>query len=119
MKLARKSGAQVERPPKNLRNKKGDVDVIARYTFPWYAVGFQVKKHGDGSKTDEFGVSQIIEAIRDEQLEIDIGCVVTTANDFADDAKVLAAGAPGGAVRLIARNELTQWLLSSGISFLE
>jgi predicted Mrr-cat superfamily restriction endonuclease len=118
MKLVAKSGAHVERPPKNLPNKKGDADVVARHVFPSFTVGYQVKKHYDQSQTGEDAIQQIIDALGDEQLGIDIGCVVTTAPGFTEKAKALAAAAPRGPIRLIARDELIQRILSVGISSL-
>jgi predicted Mrr-cat superfamily restriction endonuclease len=119
MKLAAKGGAQVEQPAKNLPRKRGDADVVARYTFPRYAIGYQVKKHNDESKTDEFAVQQIMEAMQDEQLSIDIGCVVTTASDFTLGAKALASSSMVGPVRLMNRSDLVYWVLSAGMSSLQ
>jgi predicted Mrr-cat superfamily restriction endonuclease len=117
MQLASKGGAQVDRPPKNLADKKGDADVIARYTFPPFAIGYQVKKHGDKSKTDEYAVTQIIEAMEDERLAIDLGYVVTTATEFTEGAKILATGSTRP-VRLMTRDDLVHWVLYAGISSL-
>lgn len=116
MQLASKGGAQVDRPPKNLADKKGDADVIARYTFPTYAIGYQVKKHS--GQTGKDAVQQITEAMEDEQLGIDVGCVVTTAEKFTDEAKTLAAGSTVGPVRLMTRDDLVHWVLYAGISSL-
>jgi predicted Mrr-cat superfamily restriction endonuclease len=117
-KLAAKGGAQVERPPKDLRRRKGNADVIARYTFPRYAIGFQVKKHNDPTKTDEHAVRQIMEAMEDEELALDIGCVVTTASEFEEAARSLALGSMVGHIRLMTRADLVHWLLAEGISSL-
>jgi predicted Mrr-cat superfamily restriction endonuclease len=116
--LAKGGTAQVDRPPKNYQGKRGDVDVIARYSFPKFAVGYQVKKHAEKSLTDEFAVQQMIEAMSDEQLAIDIGCVVTTANEFTPAAISLASRSAGAQIRLMVRDDLVQWVLSSGVSSL-
>jgi hypothetical protein len=39
----RRSGALVDQPPKQYSGKKGDVDVLATFTFPPYVIGYQVK----------------------------------------------------------------------------
>ena len=116
MTLAGKHGASVEIPAKNYANKKGDVDVIARYRFPPMSVGYQVKKHFAHSMTDEFAVQQIIDAVEDAELDLDIGCVVTTAEKFTDTAIKLAEAGPNGGIRLLARDDLVHWILSVGIS---
>ena len=116
LRLAEKNGAKAEQPPKNLPNKKGDVDVIARYEFPRFAVGYQVKKHADKSETDEWAVQQILDALEDEQLELDIGCVVSTGKGFTAEAMRLAKSPERGEIRLIARDDFLHWVLSAGIS---
>jgi hypothetical protein len=117
-KLASKGGALVEQPAKNLPRKKGDADIVARYTFPPFAVGYQVKKHNVQSTTDEYAVRQIMEAMQDEQLAIDVGCVVTTADEFTAEAKTLAASSTVGPIRLMTRDDLIHWVLYAGISSL-
>lgn len=119
LRLAERSGASVEQPPKNYSNKKGDVDVIATYKFPPYVIGYQVKKHCDVSVTDEDAVQQIIDVMESEYFAIDIGCVVTMAGGFSPSAKALAAASPVGPVRLMTRADLVQWVLSTGISSLK
>ena len=119
LRLAERSGALVEQPPKNYSGKKGDVDVLATYAFPSYVIGYQVKKHTDASMTDEYAVQQIIDAMESEHFDIDIGCVVTTARDFSPAAKALAAATTVGPVRLMTRDDLVQWVLSTGISSLK
>ena len=119
LRLVERSGALVEQPPKNYSGKKGDVDVLATFAFPQYVIGYQVKKHTDASTTDEYAVQQIVEAMESEHFDIDIGCVVTTAQNFSPAAKTLAAASTVSPVRLIARDDLIQWVLSVGISSLK
>lgn len=119
LRLAERSGALVEQPPKNYAGKRGDVDVLATYAFPPYVIGYQVKKHTDASMTDEYAVRQVIDAMESEHFDIDIGCVVTTARDFSPEAKALAAASTVGPVRLMTRDDLVQWVLSTGISSLK
>lgn len=93
--------------------------MLATYAFPPYVIGYQVKKHTDASMTDEYAVRQVIDAMESEHFDIDIGCVVTTARDFSPEAKALAAASTAGPVRLMTRDDLVQWVLSTGISSLK
>lgn len=69
--------------------------------------------------TDEYAVQQIIDAMESEHFDIDIACVVTTARDFSPEAKALTAASAVGPVRLMTRDDLVQWVLSTGISSLK
>ena len=117
--LAQRSGATVERPAKNYEGKVGDVDVVARYSFPPYVIGYQVKKHEAQSTTDVHGVQQLIEAMDSQHFDIDIGCVITTAGEFSSEARSLAASRTSPPIRLMVRDDLVQWLLSAGVHALE
>lgn len=92
----------------------GDVDVLAVYDLKipdvegQVKVGFQVKKY-EGI-ADALAVQQLIGPL--EQAEIHMGCVVTTASGFSDEAVNLADKHD---IALVAGDALVEWLLNVGL----
>lgn len=59
-----------------------------------------------------------MEAMEAEELALDIGCVLTIASEFEEEAKTLALNSTVGSIRLMTRSDLVHWLLAEGISSL-
>lgn len=91
----------------------GDVDVRAEFPFLGVTILVQAKKHDAGTQTDGFSVQQIAAAEEPDEVQ---RWVITTADDFTEDAKKLAQEK---GVRLIARDEFVRMYIDAGAPALQ
>ncbi|MBQ7550031.1 MAG: restriction endonuclease [Bacteroidales bacterium] len=105
-------------PPKNSSEKKdyADADVVAVFEYLGVTIYIQVKKHDD--KTDSWAVEQITKYGEQQEKNFVEGMtyiywVVSTADDFKDDAKEKANEK---SVRLINGKEFSRMLAEVGVN---
>ncbi len=127
MELLRKDGLEVRRrDPRGQGDADVDVEATLRIASQEVKIGFQVKKHED--KTGQHGVEQIAKAV--EKGDVDVGFLVTTAEELDEDAKKkVKAGKEGKEgekgeekeskqnlrIRVICKDELVDWILDRGL----
>ena len=116
--MERIGASKVYIPPKNSSEKKdyADADVVAVFDYLGVTIYIQVKKHDD--KTDDWAVEQISKYDENQEKnsieEITyIPWVVSTADDFKDEAK---AKAIEKGVRLINGKEFARMLAEVGVN---
>lgn len=116
--LAVRSGATSAWQPGRSTRAPGDVDVEAIYSVQ-YGKGekaprvlYQVKQHH--GQTDRHAVQQLIDRSESENSPNDVAAlvVVSTAEDFSDDAERLAEASD---VELMAGRDLVDWILKTGL----
>jgi len=111
----KKQGFESYIPPKKERGKEdfADADIISRNEFLKLIIHIQAKYHKDTS--DSWGVEQISRYTKQKGVEEDytyIKWLISTADNFSDDAKTLALEKE---VRLIDGITFAQMLIDAGV----
>ncbi len=112
-----KSGAtEVYIPPRNEKEKEGDVDVIATFEPIKTIIYAQVKFHDIKSKTNEHAVNQIKDYSNNKKTMVDgyteILWVITSANHFTEECIRIAQEEN---IHLIDGNRFTEMIIEAGI----
>lgn len=115
--------SEVDIPPKNERDKKGDADIIATFEPMKTILYVQAKSHNKNSKTNEWAVEQIEKYVDYKKINSQeddgysrVSWVVSTSEAFTPNCRNRAKDA---GITLIDGPEFTRMLIHAGIESLE